>query len=70
MIGGRAEADSVATNISCHSVRTIEITEYLRNGGRLKKAQQMSNHDNSRTISYCDRRQDRVSLDEVERISI
>ena len=70
MIGRRAEAADIATKICCHSFRATGITEYLRNGGRLEVAQQMANHENSRTTGLYDRRHDQVSLDEVERILI
>jgi site-specific recombinase XerD len=70
MIGRRAEAAAVATKIGCHSFRATGITEYLRNGGRLEVAQQMANHESSRTTGLYDRRHDQVSLDEVEKILI
>jgi len=70
MIGRRAAAASIATKIGCHSFRATGITEYLRNGGKLEVAQQMANHESARTTGLYDRRQDQVSLDEVERILI
>lgn len=70
MVGRRAAAASVDTKIGCHSFRATGITEYLRNGGKLEVAQQMANHDSARTTGLYDRRQDRVSLDEFERILI
>lgn len=70
MIGRRAASASVATRIGCHSFRATGITEYLRNGGKLEVAQQMANHESARTTGLYDRRQDQVSLDEVERILI
>ncbi len=70
MIGRRAQAASVATRIGCHSFRATGITKYLRNGGRLEVAQQMANHECARTTGLYDRRQDQMSLDEVERILI
>ena len=70
MIGRRAAAAEVWTKIGCHSFRATGITEYLRNGGKLEVAQQMANHESSRTTGLYDRRQDGVSLDEVERIVI
>ena len=70
MIGRRAPAAAVRTPICCHSFRATGITEYLRNGGKLEIAQQMANHESSRTTGLYDRRQDQVSLDEVERILI
>ena len=70
MIGRRAAAAEVWTKIGCHSFRATGITEYLRNGGKLEVAQQMANHESSRTTGLYDRRMDGVSLDEVERIVI
>ena len=67
---GRAEAAGVWTRVSCHSFRATGITEYLRNGGKLEVAQQMANHESARTTGLYDRRNDQVSLDEVERILI
>jgi integrase len=54
----------------CHSFRATGITEYLRNGGKLETAQKMANHESSRTTGLYDRRDDQVTLDEVERIRI
>ena len=70
MVGRRAEAADIRTSIGCHSFRATGITEYLRNGGKLEVAQQMANHESARTTGLYDRRNDRVSLDEVERIAI
>ena len=70
MIGRRAERADVATKIGCHTFRATGITEYLRNGGKLEIAQQMANHESARTTGLYDRRNDQVSLDEVERIVI
>ena len=39
-------------------------------GGKLEIAQQMANHESTRTIGLYDRRNDQLSLDEVERILI
>nr|WP_284503528.1 tyrosine-type recombinase/integrase [Caballeronia sp. GAWG1-1] len=54
----------------CHSFRATGITEYLRNDGKLETAQKMANHESSRTTGLYDRRDDQVSLDEVEQIRI
>ena len=70
MIRRRAEEAGVRTKICCHSFRATGITEYLRNGGKLEVAQQMANHESARTTGLYDRRNDQVSLDEVERILI
>jgi site-specific recombinase XerD len=70
MIRRRARAAGIATKIGCHTFRATGITEYLRNGGKLEIAQQMANHESARTTGLYDRRNDQVSLDEVERILI
>ena len=46
------------------------ITTYLKNGGRVEVAQQIAGHESARTTGLYDRRDDEVSLDEVERIVI
>jgi len=70
MVCRRAEDAGVRTQICCHSFRATGITEYLRNGGKLEVAQQMANHESARTTGLYDRRDDQISLDEVERILI
>lgn len=70
MIRRRALNANVKTRIGCHSFRATGITEHLRNGGKLEVAQQMANHESARTTGLYDRRQDQVSLNEVERILI
>jgi site-specific recombinase XerD len=70
MIGRRAAAADIRTRIGCHTFRATGITEYLRNGGKLEIAQAMANHESARTTGLYDRRQDEISLDEIERILI
>lgn len=70
MIGKRAATAAIKTKIGCHTFRATGITAYLKNGGRLEIAQQMANHESSKTTSLYDRRGDEISLDEVERIRI
>ena len=70
MIRRRALAAGIRTQIGNHTFRATGITEYLRNGGKLEIAQRMANHESARTTGLYDRRDDDVSLDEVERILI
>jgi integrase/recombinase XerD len=70
MIRRRALAAGIETEIGCHTFRATGITAYLKNGGKLEIAQQMAAHESSRTTGLYDRRNDEVSLDEVERIGI
>lgn len=70
MIRRRALAAGIRSQIGNHTFRATGITEYLRNGGKLEIAQRMANHESARTTGLYDRRDDQVSLDEVERILI
>jgi integrase/recombinase XerD len=54
----------------CHTFRATGITTYLQNGGTIKHAQQIANHESPRTTKRYDRTDDVISLDEIERILI
>src|SRR5207237_4809288 len=56
--------------LGCHSFRATGITVYLTNGGLLEHAQQMAAHESARTTKLYDRRNERVTLDGVEKIMI
>lgn len=70
MIGRRAAAVEIATKIGNHTFRATGITAYLKNGGQLETAAAMANHSSTSTTQLYDRRSDRVSLDEIERVRI
>lgn len=70
MVKRRARAAGLSPAVCCHSFRATGITTYLKNGGTLEKAQYMAGHESASTTRLYDRRQDEVSLDEVERIAI
>jgi len=70
MIWRRAAAAGIATELGCHSFRATGITVYLKNGGLLEHAQQMAAHESARTTKLYDRRSDKVTLDEVEKIML
>ena len=70
MIWRRARAAGIATELGCHSFRATGITVYLQNGGLLEHAQQMAAHESARTTKLYDRRNDKVTLDEVEKITL
>ena len=46
------------------------ITGYLTNGGRIEDAQRIDGHSNAKTTGLYDRRNDDISVSEVERVSI
>ena len=70
MVRRRAKAAGIATKIGNHSFRATGITAYLANGGTLENAAAMAGHASTRTTQLYDRRQDRLTLDEVERVRI
>jgi integrase len=65
-----ARATGISTELGCHSFRATGITVYLQNGGLLEHAQQMAAHESARTTKLYDRRNDKVTLDEVEKIML
>jgi integrase len=70
MIQRRAKAAGIETRIGNHTFRATGITAYLKNSGKLEVAQHIANHESPRTTKLYDRRQDDISLDEIERIAI
>ena len=70
MIERRARAVGLSSAVNCHSFRATGITAYLSNGGQLETARAMAAHASTKTTQLYDRRQDQVSLDEIERIII
>ena len=68
MIVRRALQAGITTRLGCHTFRATGITVYLLNGGLLEYAQQMAAHESARTTKLYDRRNDQVTLDQVERI--
>jgi hypothetical protein len=70
MVRRRAKATGITTEVCNHTFRGTGITAYLENGGTLEKARQMAAHASTRTTQLYDRREDRVTLDEVVKINI
>lgn len=70
MIKRRVRQAGLSADICCHSFRATGITEYMRNGGTLERAQHMAAHASSRTTNLYNRVRDEVTLDEVERVLI
>jgi integrase len=70
IIRRRAKAAGIETRIGNHTFRATGITAYLKNSGKLEVAQQIANHESPRTTKLYDRRNDEISLDEIERITI
>ena len=70
MVRRRAADAGIETPIGCHTFRATGITDYLTNGGRIEVAQKMAGHSNAKTTGLYDRRNDDISVGEVERIGI
>ena len=70
LIQRRAAVAGIKTRIGNHTFRATGITAYLKNKGTLEAAQHIANHESPRTTKLYDRRQDEISLDEVEKILI
>ena len=70
MVKRRVVAAGLSASTCNHTLRPTGITTYLKNGGRVEVAQQIAGHESARTTGLYDRRDDEVSLDEVERIVI
>ena len=70
MIRRRAFAAGIRTRIGNQTFRATGITQFLPNGGRRELAQQLAAHESPRTTALYDRRDDEVTVDEVERILI
>jgi site-specific recombinase XerD len=70
MVRRRAADAGIETSIGCHTFRATGITDYLTNGGRIEVAQRMAGHSNAKTTGLYDRRNDDISVGEVERIGI
>jgi integrase/recombinase XerD len=70
MVRRRAADAGIETAIGCHTFRATGITDYLTNGGRIEVAQRMAGHSNAKTTGLYDRRNDDISVSEVERVGI
>ena len=72
MVKRRAQRAGIETPGICnHTFRGTGITAYLENPeAKLEHAQQMAAHSDPKTTRLYDRRNDEVTMDEVERIGI
>lgn len=70
MIQRRATDLDMKVKIGCHTFRATGITAYLGVGSTLENAQAMAAHESPRTTKPCDRTEDEITLDEIERITI
>jgi len=60
----------MTSRVCCHTFRATGTTVYLQNNGSLEMAQAIAAHESPRTTKLYDRRQDELTLEEIERIRI
>jgi len=70
MVRRRARQADIVMDICNHTFRGTGITNYMKNGGALKHAQDMAGHADPRTTRLYDHSGDQATLDEIERIHI
>lgn len=68
MVKRRLIVAGIAGDFCCHSFRATGITNYLENGGNLEMAQYIAGHADSRTTKLYDRRGQKATLEDIERI--
>lgn len=60
----------IEEKFGCHSHRATGITAHLKNGGSLDQAQKIAAHSSVATTKLYDRRDDTVTVEEIERIRL
>lgn len=68
MVRRRLKDAGIAGEFTNHSFRATGITTFLENGGSLESAQYIAGHADSRTTKLYDRRHQRASLEDLERV--
>jgi integrase len=61
---------TIGAEIGCHTFRATGNADYLTKSGRIEVAQRMAGHSNAKTAGFYGRRNDDISVGEVERIGI
>jgi site-specific recombinase XerD len=68
MIRRRTEDARIPGTFGCHSFRATGITTYLSNGGTIERAQWIAGHANVGTTQLYDKRNQRATLEDLERV--
>ena len=68
MIRRRTEDAGIPGVFGCHSFRATGITTYLSNGGTIERAQFIAGHANVGTTQLYDKRNQRATLEDLERV--
>ncbi len=70
MVQRRAAKAGMDAAMCNHTFRATGITVFLENGGALETAAQIAAHESTRTTKLYDRRNDKIALEEIERIRL
>lgn len=70
MVKRRARAAGLPEGTTNHTFRATGITVYLENGGTIENARTIAAHASIKTTQAYDRREERVTLDEIGRIRV
>lgn len=68
MVKRRARKAGLSVNVCNHTFRGTGITNYLENGGTRDIAQELAGHEDVKTTALYDRRSNKISLNEIERM--
>lgn len=68
MVRRRLQDAGIQGEFTNHSFRATGITTFLENGGSLESAQYIAGHADSRTTKLYDRRNQRATLEDLERV--
>src|SRR6266481_6714393 len=70
LITNIAQSGNDTHSLAMHQYSRISITEYINAGGALDIAQRIAGHSELSTTEIYDRSQDRVTIAEIERVSL
>jgi site-specific recombinase XerD len=70
MVKRRARQAGIPPETTNHSFRATGITVYLENGGTIENAKTIAAHASIKTTQTYDRRHERITLDEINRIHL
>ncbi len=70
MVKRRARDAGLPDNTTNHTFRATGITVYLENGGTIENARNIAAHASIKTTQTYDRREDRITLDEISKIRL
>ncbi|MFC2173747.1 tyrosine-type recombinase/integrase [Acidobacteriota bacterium] len=70
MVRRRAKDAGLPPEINCHTFRATGITNYLEHGGTIEIAAQIAGHESTRTTQLYNRTDDKLELEEIEKVRI